>query len=395
MMTSFSKRRLSARDSLEVFYTRPAVIDQVVQHVIVPLMRQHTIRYFIDSSAGNGYLGHTIQQHLKDCIIENYDIYPSVSSPYQPITQVDFLSHERTSEQCETMVGFNPPFGLGGKMASRFVVRSMEYHQAKVLVFLLPLSSAKRQYADYSIILRYRMPPKIFIRENGKQFSHTTFLCVYLRNDAGSVVQSPPLRTAASQCGELVREMFQFHNNHNAQLDSPVVLVRRIGRRCGRQGYVWFDHKWTQYEISKELEITTESQDRLGVLTQKAFISVRLSPQPTWDAITKLILSIAAMRLLRTYKRTLSTIDISDAMSGNETDPLQIWSPDLPLDGVDLGGAANLADAPQLLHDRLAPLDGVDEVVDHLAEDLVGERHGHVQTALVGNVLGPLVHKGE
>ena len=118
------------KDDLDRFYTKPSVVDDLLQHIDV---KDYDV--VVEPSAGSG----SWSSKIEDCLA--IDISPT----NEDIIQGDFLSDDFLFDDMKKdnkiLVIGNPPFGRQSKLAKRFFNKSAEF--ADTIAFILPRSFRK------------------------------------------------------------------------------------------------------------------------------------------------------------------------------------------------------------------------------------------------------------
>ena len=118
------------KDDLDRFYTKPSVVDELLQHIDV---KDYDV--VVEPSAGSG----AWSSKIEDCLA--IDISPA----NEDIIQGDFLSDDFLFDDMKKdnkiLVIGNPPFGRQSKLAMKFINKSAEF--ADTIAFILPRSFRK------------------------------------------------------------------------------------------------------------------------------------------------------------------------------------------------------------------------------------------------------------
>tara|TARA_Y100000361_G_C11156976_1_gene344770 strand:+ start:609 stop:1448 length:840 start_codon:yes stop_codon:yes gene_type:complete len=118
------------KDDLDRFYTKPSVVDKLLQHIDV---KDYDV--VVEPSAGSG----SWSSKIEDCLA--IDISPA----NEDIIQGDFLSDDFLFDDIKKdnkiLVIGNPPFGRQSKLAMKFINKSAEF--ADTIAFILPRSFRK------------------------------------------------------------------------------------------------------------------------------------------------------------------------------------------------------------------------------------------------------------
>ena len=118
------------KDDLDRFYTKPSVVDDLLQHIDV---KDYDV--VVEPSAGSG----SWSSKIEDCLA--IDISPT----NEDIIQGDFLSDDFLFDDMKKdnkiLVIGNPPFGRQSKLAMKFINKAAEF--ADTIAFILPRSFRK------------------------------------------------------------------------------------------------------------------------------------------------------------------------------------------------------------------------------------------------------------
>lgn len=125
------------KDELDRFYTKPSVVDELLQYINI---KDYDV--VVEPSAGSG----SWSSKIEDCLA--VDIAPA----NEEIIQADFLSDDfvtffhiylfdDTKKDNKILVVGNPPFGRMASLAMRFINKSAEF--AHTIAFILPRSFRK------------------------------------------------------------------------------------------------------------------------------------------------------------------------------------------------------------------------------------------------------------
>ena len=121
------------KDKLDRFYTKPSVVDELLQHIDI---KDYDV--VVEPSAGSG----SWSSKIEDCLA--IDISPA----NEDIIQGDFLSDDFLFDDMKKdnriLVIGNPPFGRQSKLAMRFINKAAEF--ADTIAFILPRSFRKESY---------------------------------------------------------------------------------------------------------------------------------------------------------------------------------------------------------------------------------------------------------
>lgn len=118
------------KDELDRFYTKPSVVDELLQHIDI---KDYDV--VVEPSAGSG----SWSSKIEDCLA--IDIAPA----NEDIIQGDFLADDflfdNIKKENKILVIGNPPFGRMANLAIKFINKSAEF--ADTIAFILPRSFRK------------------------------------------------------------------------------------------------------------------------------------------------------------------------------------------------------------------------------------------------------------
>jgi hypothetical protein len=116
-----------------------------------------------------------------------------------------------------------------------------------------------------------------------------------------------------------MKSISQFTNEFNKDdLVSKVMLVRRVGKFCGRNGYVWQGDEWHEY---RGLRFTGKTLDAAPVLSRAVFLKIVFSEEIDTQSLIDIV---GSARGQQRFKRTLSGADILNKVG--TSDALQCLS---------------------------------------------------------------------
>lgn len=284
----------------EQFYTRHDVVLKIKNAILAPLLKKYRIGLFVDSSAGDAYLS-----SILDIQCKNYDISPPQQS-FDVVEKRDFLCTTPSSSDIRVMVGFNPPFGIRGCIAKRFVAHAMFVWKAHLIVCILPYATISTVYDGYVLKQVYRLPENIFTHF-GKPFKYPTFLCVYVKGVR-------PLFNKLNNTLPRDVKSLEYYRSSSYVPDSTLILVRHFGNNAGRNGFVflWSTKTYIPYRCGSFLP----TRKTLPKLTNAMFIVIKLNRNVKREAITRMIKSIDHYRTHHiSFKRSVPIKDIVAALT--------------------------------------------------------------------------------
>lgn len=166
---------------VDAFYTKPEVGESCVsmlnETMVGTLGANPDDYHFIDPSAGSGCFYNVLPSDRRTGI----DIVPHQGLVYQ-----DYLAW-RPREGLRCVVVGNPPFGLRGHLALKFINHSAEF--ADVVGFILPQSfesdgkgaASKRVDSRYALALSKPLPPDSFQYPDGRDVEVATVFQVWTK----------------------------------------------------------------------------------------------------------------------------------------------------------------------------------------------------------------------
>ena len=166
---------------VDAFYTKPVVGESCVamlrEAMVGTLGANPDDYHFIDPSAGSGCFYNVLPSDRRTGI----DIVPHQGLVYQ-----DYLAW-RPREGLRCVVVGNPPFGLRGHLALKFINHSAEF--ADIVGFILPQSfesdgkgaASKRVDSRYALALSKPLPPDSFQYPDGRDVEVATVFQVWTK----------------------------------------------------------------------------------------------------------------------------------------------------------------------------------------------------------------------
>lgn len=303
--SSFSQRRKSVKK--EDYYTDPKLIDVIIKKYITPIVEKGLITHFVDNSAGNGYLLGKLLKKFPDLNLQGFDKFDA-SQDFFPVKKKDFLTlkKEESGKQHSTekyLVGFNPPYGINGMLARKFIEKSVELYDPECVIMILPFVCTEKKYKGLILYKHEILPEDSFFRPNGTKFSYPTFLCVFKKaniNDIKSIqtIEYFPIN---------VKDMYQYKVEN---VPEKTILIRRIGANSGRCGYVKLHGKYKEFKNGKFTNCNYENVD----IIPKTFITILMEKRTSVELIGSYIQKLAKFKETCSYKRTFSIKDICNAL---------------------------------------------------------------------------------
>lgn len=138
-------------DPRNCYYTVPSFLRQVGNEIFKYMKQipEEKKPVFIDFSAGDDTLG--IYLRTKGIDVVSYDINPKSDT----VIKQDWLETDPTQfENRACVIGFNPPFGPGGKFARQFLEHAMRYFPLRIYCILgrvvqkVPFDDYKRVHSE-------------------------------------------------------------------------------------------------------------------------------------------------------------------------------------------------------------------------------------------------------
>lgn len=149
------------REVLEQYYTSPIFIEHCVD-IIRRQINEWNELFWVDFSAGTNDFLRTLSPQFAKA----FDIDPIDTTA---VEKKDFLTVVREDVSVsaqDVAVCFNPPFGLRGALARRFVNHSLATFAPKYFVLLAPLQSWKQLDKLYEQMYVQTTPPNAFYRRS-------------------------------------------------------------------------------------------------------------------------------------------------------------------------------------------------------------------------------------
>jgi hypothetical protein len=299
--------------TIEDFYTKPQVVDNILKTYIVPCMKKLGTTHFVDTSAGNGYLLCKLKEYIPHVHTIGYDLYPP-SKKYHPVKKEDFLkvrSLDKGKIEKSYMIGFNPPFGINGMLAKKFIEHAVELYSPKCVIMILPFICTLKKYKGLKLLKSFRLEEESFYRPQTKEtFSHPTFLCIFQNQVCNGDTSK---RTEGEQVWPAnIEDMYQYVPE---TLPDKTILVRRIGANSGKCGWVKLNGCFQEYYMG----VLTGETEKTVQIIPKTFITIRLQPRTSLQTIKQYILHMAEYKMKHSYKRTFSVNDVVSALTSYHT----------------------------------------------------------------------------
>lgn len=298
--TSF-KRSRSRSVTKEDYYTKKEIVSSLADEYIIPLIRKHKLKWFVDFSAGDAYLSEYIGKYIK-CI--NIDKYPA-QGPRVPIFKEDFLklkSVPKLPDNESSIVGFNPPFGRNGKMAIQFIEHAIKIVQPEFIACILPHAAAVRNYTTMKPILTKPLNGCSFysVKEKRNVNVPSIFVIFQKTNDAEQVEAK-----VVPDTPDFIDEICTFTSK--CSVEGKLILLRRIGNNCGKNG--WFKISDTYYEFRLG-KLTGETRKQRPRVLDETHLVIYLNNSVTKSRVLEMIECLALYRTENNTKRTFSKSDI-------------------------------------------------------------------------------------
>lgn len=222
--TMTQSERYSKKSSLDQFYTKPEIAQQLIAQFVGVLRDQcGQIQTILEPSAGSGSFSNHFHDELwlSSSAIIALDIAPAHSS----IEQADFLQLDLTQRLTgPTAVIGNPPFGKQCSDAIKFFNTSADYEAVQWIAFILPASFKKdsvqnRLNLDFKLIHQCDMDPDSFIL-NGQAYRVPCIFQIWERADEPRI-KAPKHKPNG-------------HYEFVDTLESANLVFRRVGVYAGR-----------------------------------------------------------------------------------------------------------------------------------------------------------------
>ncbi|KAI9103460.1 hypothetical protein DFS34DRAFT_672179 [Phlyctochytrium arcticum] len=244
---TFQKRKVIAKTSREQYYTNKELIDSLVTEM-VPLLIKNDIEWFIDSSAGDGYLVFKLKQILPNINYVSYDLHPP-DDTYSDVISQDFLKTK--GDMNNVAIGFNPPYGVGCMLSVKFIRHAVKSYNANLICMILPHRATVARYDGFKLSYRRIVPKGSFYKLGTKKvFDYDAFWSVF---EKGTPSPMQKLGTCIPQHNILGIQRFKPH----AMLSKNILL---IGRYYTKFKWHWitdiqFDHipAHTEYTVLQSI----------------------------------------------------------------------------------------------------------------------------------------------
>lgn len=252
---STSLKQLTDRnrnDYNDMFYTEKSILnlaaDWIEDLIIKKENRINERIYFSDFSAGDGALGKVLNSRFDNIKYNAIDICPTSGC----VRSKDFLSlnlnDEKESKCWKDIVGFNPPFGRGGRLAKKFINHAMTV-QPKYLLVIVPVR-------DF-VFNGYEIIKEIFLKENSfycydnkLPFSTASMMILLKRKE------EKDLMTFITEYSGQTATKIPYVINDIPRLEIPInknnylLLTRKVGHYAGKQNYlISYNDNSKKYDI--------------------------------------------------------------------------------------------------------------------------------------------------
>ena len=181
---------------LDQFYTKKSIAEKcfnIFEKVAKKLDVNINNYHFIEPSAGNGSFFDLLPSDRRIGI----DIFPK----HKEIIKKDYLNW-LPSNQIKSIVIGNPPFGLRGNLALKFINHS--YNFADIVAFILPplfksdgKGSAMQRVQGYKLVHSVKLPINSFYYPKGKEVCINTIFQIWTKINAHKI-KIPVRKTCSS-----------------------------------------------------------------------------------------------------------------------------------------------------------------------------------------------------
>lgn len=251
------------------FYTLPDVLDRVAT-ICIPIFKKYNIETFVDFSCGNNYFAHLLSTQYGLHTI-SFDIDPP-PRPYGKVIKTDFLSKKRvsTTKLGNVACGLNPPYGPNHTYIRKFVEKSIELYNPKLICLIIPLNISKVLEKTLRLVCCKKLPPKAFYTpDNEKSFTYPTTFCIF--ENATPVTKSKE----PEEC-PLGYEISSSMDPKTADM-----MIRSSGRNAGRDiigrvGKQWIFLRYNdQVEKSRSLQFISLFDNTQNLRFDQHWMKVR------------------------------------------------------------------------------------------------------------------------
>ena len=283
-------------ESLNAYYTQHGAIAKLLEQNADILL---TTPLIVDASAGDGAFVKAIRERCKGEGLKPPRAFQSdILSREANVRQLDALKTTAADIGGRTggVYGFNPPFGYRCALARKLIDHAISIQRPEFISVILPTTSGARLiFPAYKLLRKQPMERNAFYDpQTGKPFDFQTSFFVWQRQADGStdVVQK------VTNTSPFVRKIISRFEPSRIPESGPLIVVRRVGTSCGKNGYVRYKDKWFAY--------------RFGTIDWKTVIP---QPAPNEQFLTIVLQSIDKNRIEqmtkalcdgRTHHRTFS-----------------------------------------------------------------------------------------
>lgn len=279
---STSLKQLTDRnrnDYNDMFYTDKKVFEKAadwIEEFIIKKEDTDKIIKFGDFSAGDGAFGNILKIRFLNIKYHGIDICPTSKS----IKTQDFLSlnlnDSKEIKNWEDIVGFNPPFGRGGKIAKNFINHVMSA-KPKYILTILPVRDYI--YSGYEIIKEEFLQENSFYTFDDKSPFSTASVLILLKKIESDDTLMPFIHEYIVQSYPKI----PYIVNDIPRLELPIkknnylLLTRKVGHYSGKQNYIISicDNSTNKYNI-----VYTDIK---GIFKQWSNIELKFSISEKWE----------------------------------------------------------------------------------------------------------------
>ncbi|MEZ0180444.1 SAM-dependent methyltransferase ['Camptotheca acuminata' phytoplasma] len=177
----FQKNHLTNERKFDEFYTTHKIAlncFEILKNKISELKLNFDEYNLIEPSSGNGSFYNLLPPNK----ITGVEINPNINKNYIIQNYLDFVPETKT----KNIVFGNPPFGLRGNLALRFINHSYQF--ADIVAFILPLlfesdgkGTPKKRVIGFKLIYSEKLPLSSFEYPSGKKVKVATIFQIWTK----------------------------------------------------------------------------------------------------------------------------------------------------------------------------------------------------------------------
>lgn len=208
MKTKGTSKSLGNKHELDKFYTKKTIVDECLSY-----LKLNEYDCIIEPSAGSGAFSNEISN------VKAFDLLPENEN----IIQADWLKLDKSqfNNFNNILVIGNPPFGISGNLAYKFIVESMKF--ADTIAFILP-KGFKKESMKNRIPLNFSLTEEIDLQKDSFTLEGNDYSvpCVFQIWQKAETLRSKVVYKNTT-------ELFKFVKKEEADF-----RIQRVGGNAGK-----------------------------------------------------------------------------------------------------------------------------------------------------------------